>query len=126
MIEWLSRSFTSFCQQVVVAEVLASHGQLMAHDSLQHFFQLQVEPFSGSVAVGPHLETDGELVIESLAEVKARQILVELLVELVGVLALPWDSTAAPRAWLVGEDHSAERAVGQLVLIEAAGRVRIR
>ena len=59
--------------------------------------------------------------VTALAEVETRQVLIQLLVELVGELSQPGNAPFAVATRLEAEYHAPECAVGQLVLIELTG-----
>ena len=63
--------------------------------------------------------------VAPLTVVQTQQILVELAVELVVVLALTGYATVAAGARLIRKDHAPESAVEELMLIETASRVRV-
>ena len=62
----------------------------------------------------------------ALRDVETSQVFVQLLVELIGVLAQSGNLTTVIATRLVAEDHATKGAIGQLVLVELARRVRIR
>ena len=81
----------------------------------------------GEVGEGGHVggEVVGELVElgndeAAFAGVETDEVIVEFLVELVGVLALAGYASVAGGAGLVGEDHATEGAVEEIVTVELA------
>ena len=46
--------------KIVLAEILAVHGQLMMHQRGQHLLKLQEESFARLVTIWPHVKLNGE------------------------------------------------------------------
>ena len=47
-----------FCREIILAEILASRGQLMMYQIRQDLLQLKEETFAWHVVVRPHVELD--------------------------------------------------------------------
>ena len=82
----------------------------------------------GQVGQGGHVLSQpvGQLVQltddeTAFADVEAHQVFIQLFVEFIGVFALSGNAPVTAFAWLIGEYHSAEGTVEQLVLVELAG-----
>ena len=61
-------SLLSCFGQIIVAKVLAAHGQLMAYQIGQYFFQLQEQPLARHIVVGPHVKRSPKIMAQSIKQ----------------------------------------------------------